>query len=57
MQIGMYFLPKEEIDSCPVAGRLTNNVKLTRQVDLPLKPFEWEYFVKFGTRLDDRGNF
>ena len=51
MQIGMYFLPKEEIDSCPVAGRLTNNVKLTRQVDLPLKPFEWEYFVKFGTSL------
>ena len=47
----MYFLPKEDLDSCPVAGRLANNVKLMRQVDLPLKPLEWETFVKFRTNL------
>ena len=47
----MYFLPKEDLDSCPVAGRLANNVKLMRQVGLPLKPFEWEYLVKFGRNL------
>ena len=51
VQIDMYFLPKEDLDSCPVAGRLANNVKLMRQVDLPLKPSEWEYLVKFGTNL------
>ena len=47
----MYFLPKEDLDSCPAAGRLANNVKLMRQVGLPLPPFEWEYLVKFGTNL------
>ena len=51
MQIDMYFLPKEDLNSCPVAGRLANNVQLMRQVDLPLKPLEREYFVKFGNNL------
>ena len=51
MQIDMYFLPKKDLDSCPVAGRLANNVNLMRQVDLPRKPSEWEYLVKFGTNL------
>ena len=47
----MYFLPKEELESCPVAGRLANNVKLMRQVDLPLRPAQWEHFLKCGEDL------
>ena len=47
----MYFLPKEELESCPVAGRLANNVKLMRQVDLPLRPAQWEHFLKCGKDL------
>ena len=47
----MYFLPEEDLDSCPEAGRLANNVKLMRQIDLPLKPLEREHFVEFGNNL------
>ena len=47
----MYFLPKEKLESCPVAGRLANNVKLIRQVDLPLRPAQREHFLKCGKDL------
>ena len=47
----MYFLPKEKLESCPVAGRLANNVKPIRQVDLPLRPAQREHFLKCGKDL------
>ena len=47
----MYFLPEEEVTSCGVSAKLGNNIKLMRQVALPLGNVCWEYFVKSGTEL------
>ena len=47
----MYFLPEEEVTSYGVSAKLENNIKLMRQVALPLGNMSWEYFIKSRAEL------
>ena len=47
----MYFLPEEEVTSYGVSPKLENNIKLMRQVALPLGNMSWEYFIKSRAEL------
>ena len=53
----MYFLSDAELETCPVAERLDNGVKLMRKVDVQilLNNRGWDKFFKCG-RLCRRSN-